>query len=290
MLFDVSVAVDHSLFKKNNSFVITAVLKTYKRLQLFVDLVGICNIPQDFYFDIIFLLCVLEVAVRLMDRMTTHLSMKFQISELYVELSITTLVILTRSIIYYSVGHYLSAVLLYTVTLLGVTTFGTVLLNVQRLIYTFTSVNQTLQRAAIIIFSFDLLFPLFCFTFELYYYIITHYSIIEFETSINNLILLLNDYAILSVIVEPVGLVILFFGFVSVLYVLCGSIKSTWTIILIVTLYGICVLIFLVSVYKQVYYSKKNTWAFHSMLQFSISRIVAIINRISIVQRIFIKD
>ena len=140
MLFDVSVAVDHSLFRKNNSFVITAVLKSYKRLQLFVDLVGICNIPQDFYFDKIFLLCVLEVVVRLMDRMTTRLSMKFQISELYVELSITTLVILIRSIIYYSVGHYLSAVLLYTITSLGVTMFGTVLFNVQRLMYAITSV------------------------------------------------------------------------------------------------------------------------------------------------------
>ena len=287
MLFDISVAVGHPLFQKNNSFLVTAVLKSYKRLQLFVDLVVICNIPQDFYFDIIFLLCVLEVVVRLMDWMTTRLSMKFQISELVIELTMTILVILTRSIIYYSVGHYLSAVLLYTITLLGATTFGTVLLNVQRLMYMITRVNHTLKRAALIIFSFDLLFPLFSFMFELYYYIETHYSIIGFETSINNLILLLNDYAIVSVIVEPVGILILFFGFVSVLYVLCGSIKSTWTIILILTLYGSCVLIFLVAVYKQVYYFEKNTWAYYSMLQLLISRIVLIINVISISEKMF---
>ena len=280
MLFDVSVAVNHSLFRKNNSFVITAVLKSYKRLQLFVDLVGICNILQDFYFDkifLLFLLCVLEVVVRLMDWMTTRLSMKFQISELYVELTMTILVILTRSIIYYSVGHYLSAVLLYTITLLGVTTFGTVLLNLHGLIYTINIVNQTLQRAARIFFNFCMFFPLLSFGIEF------HYSI-GFPSILIKLYFLYRDYARGSVIV---GIVISFIGFVSVLYVLCGSIsESTWNKILIVTLYGSCVLIFLVAIYKQVYYLEINTWAFYSMLQFLISRI-ATTNVNSISQKMF---
>ena len=285
MLFDISVAVGHSsLFQKNNAFVITAVLKSYKRLQLFVDLVSICNITQDFYFDKIFLLCILEVVVRLMDRMIKHVSMKFQICELMIELTMTILVILTRSIIYYSVGHYLSAVLLYTITSLGVTTFGTVLLNVQRLVYPIIpiiSLNHPLQRAALISVAFSLFFPILSFVFEFQYSIgFTNFIII--------LYFLYRYYArIGSVMVQPVGIVISFIGFVSVVYVLCGSIKSIWTIIKILALYWSCVLIFLVTVYKQVYYLEIDTWAFCSMLQFFISRIVLIINMFSIDEKLF---
>ena len=270
MLIDVFVAVCHPLFRKNNSFVITAVLKSYKRLQLFVDLVGICNIPQDFYFDKIFLLCVLEVVVRLMDRMTTRLSMKFQIPELYVELSITILVILTRSIIYYSVGHYLSAVLLYTITLLGVTTFGTVLLNVHGLKYIIRP-NETIERAAEMFLVFWLFFPILSFMFEFDNFI-----------GLGTILFPLHHVPNLPVF----GFLIPFF--VSpVLYVLCGSIKSTGTIILILTLYGSCVLIFLVAVYKEVYCLEIDTWAYYSMLQFLISHILLIINAISIREKMF---
>ena len=51
VLFDFSMTVDHSLFQRDNSVIITVVLMNWRRLQLFVDLFGILMniIPQQYH-------------------------------------------------------------------------------------------------------------------------------------------------------------------------------------------------------------------------------------------------
>ena len=133
VLFDFSMTVDHSLFQRDNSVIITVVLMNWRRLQLFVDLLGIgmSILPQQYHsvFGGI-LLGGLEGFGILIDIIIDYLSKKWNISEVLLELTVMfPLIILIRSFIYYySMGHTLSAILFDTITISGLTAFAIVLL------------------------------------------------------------------------------------------------------------------------------------------------------------------
>ena len=298
MLMDTSSIVGDSMLPKDNSFILKAVLKSYKRLQISVDLLGILVNTTPQIFEGVVLLCGLGLVIRLINLITKHLSERFQITELMLELAVTAFLILIRSIIYYSVGHNLFAILLYTITVSGLTTFTIVLLVGLKYFFIglkyFTMSHHNaedreeslLTKVVWTLLILWLFYPLMSFMFELYYQFIKHGDIIKSEmiSALQDFVEVIAPAINESVIFEPVGIVMLITFFACVL---CIPSNSTWTIILILTLYGSCVLVFLVAVYKQVYCLEIDTWAFYSMLQYFILRIVLFINMISINQQHF---
>ena len=252
MLFDFSMTVDHSLFQQDNSFIITAVLMNWRRLQLFVDLLGIfMNIIPQQYHSVFgsLLLCGLESFSISIDLIIGHLSKRLNISEVVLELTVMVpLIILIRSFIYYSVGHTLSAILFYTITISGLTTFAIVLLvglkyiglgmNVANQMREATRgttliVSQALQHRKTFIKLWKWIL-IITFITELYYQI--------------------TDYGKESVFTKPFGIVMIIVIIISLGYVLCYTFN--WVAIIIV----LCITgpsFYILFVYA-VYYSQMN--------------------------------
>ena len=221
MLFDFSMTVDHSLFQRNNSFIITAVLMNWRRLQLSVDLFGIFMniIPQQYYnvLEVSFLGGLQNFSI-LIDLIIGHLSKRLNISEVVLELTVMfPLIILIRSFIYYSVGHTLSAILFYTITISGFTTFAIVLLVRLKYIRSgLNAANQTMEATQGTTLNVALQHRK---TFiKLWKWILIITFIIELYYNI-------TDYGKESVFTKPIGIVMLIVIIISLGCILCYTLS-----------------------------------------------------------------
>ena len=124
------MTIDHSLFKQNNSLILTAVLNSWMIVQSFGDFFGVAVDVGPFYLIGVmsFFFNVLVPAFNHFGLILKPIAERFQISKLVLQLTVTTLFIVTRSILYYSVGHNVSAILFYTITMSVLSTFTTILL------------------------------------------------------------------------------------------------------------------------------------------------------------------
>ena len=223
VLFDFSMTVDHSLFQRDNSVIITVVLMNWRRLQLFVDLLGIgmSILPQQYHsvFGGI-LLGGLEGFSIFIALLIRHLLKRFNTSEVLLELTVMCPWILIRSFIYYySMGHTLSAILFYTITISGLTAFAIVLLVGLKYIRSgLNAANQTRESTGgtTLIVSQDLQHRN---TF------IKLWKWILIITFVTELYYQITDYDKESVFTKPFGIVMIVVIIISLGYVLCYTLS-----------------------------------------------------------------
>ena len=225
VLFDFSMTVDHSLFQQDNSVIITVVLMNWRRLQLFVDLFGILMniIPQQYHSIILgVILGGVESFSTSIDIIIDYLSKKWNISEVLLELTVMCPWILIRSFIYYySMGHTLSAILFYTITISGLTAFAIVLLVGLKYIRSgLNAANQTRESTGgtTLIVSQDLQHRN---TF------IKLWKWILIITFVTELYYQITDYGKESVFTKPIGIVMIIVIIISLGCILCYTLSYT---------------------------------------------------------------
>ena len=251
VLFDFSMTADQSLFQWDNSIIKTAVLINWKCLQLFVDLlVMFMNIlPQQYH--ILgggLLLGGFPIFSILIDLIIGHLSKRLNISEVVLELRVMVpLIILIRSLIYYSVGHTLSAILFYTITISGLTTFAIVLLVGLKYIKSgLNAANQTMEatQGTPLIVSQALQHRKTFIKLWKWILIITFITELYYE---------ITDYGKESVFTKPIGIVMIIVIVISLGYVLCCTLSFV-AIFIVICIAGPSFSIFLA---YTAYYSQR---------------------------------
>ena len=256
VLFDISMTIDHSLFEQNNSFILTAVLKSWMILQSFGDFFGTGVDVGPLYFVGVmgFFFSVLVPAFKYFGLILKPIAERFQISELVLQLTVVTLFIVIRSILYYSVGHNVSAILFYTITMSGLSTFTTILLI--GLKYIRSGLNATDQKQTspvnLAIKHKNNMILLWKIILTINFIIALYYHV--------------TDYGKESVFTEPTGIVMLILIIISLGSVLCAT---TRVAVYVIYAIGIQSLVF-TSIYTFQYHSSQDCSYFFIAVEYFI--------------------
>ena len=241
VLFDAFMTIDHSLFQQNNLFILTAVLKSWMIVQSFGDLFGAGVDVGPLYFVGVmgFFFTVLVPAFKYFGLIFKPIAERFKISELVQQLTVATLFIVIRSILYYSAGHNVSAIVFYTITMSVLSTFTTILLIGLKYIRSgLNAVDQKQMSPAIkhknnMILLWKTILTI-NFIIALYYHV--------------------TYYGKESVFTKPTGIVMLILIIISFGSVLCAT---TRVAVLVIYAIGIQSLVF-ISIYTIQYHSSQD--------------------------------
>ena len=247
------MTIDHSLFKQNNSFILTAVLNSWMILQSFGDFFGAgVDVGPLYLVGVMgFFFSVLVPAFRYFGLILKLIAERFQISELVLQLTVATLFIVIRSILYYSVGHNVSAIVFYTITMSGLSTFITILLIGLKYIRSGLNAADQKQTSPVIKHKNNMML--------LWKIILTINFIIALYYHI-------TDYGKESVFTEPIGIGMLILIIISLGSVLCATKRVA---VFVIYSIGIQSLVF-ISIYTIQYHSSQDCFCFFIAIEYFI--------------------
>ena len=243
VLFDAFMTIDHS-FKQNNLLILTAVLNSWMIVQSFGDFFGAAVDVGPFYLAgvMIFFFSALVPAFKYFSLFLKLIAERFQISELVLQLTVPTLFIVIRSILYYSAGHNVSAIVFYSITMSGLSTFTTILLIGLKYIRSGLNAADQKQTSPV-----NLAIKHKSNMMLLWKIILTINFIIGIYCHV-------TYYGKESVFTEPIGI-----GMLILIIISLGSVLCATTRVAVFVIYAICVQsLFFISIYTIQYHSSQD--------------------------------